>query len=129
LRANTPGLKTVAEAQRDLCRRLERTLTALADFGKLEIRLHDARFRGWLHLFDDKWMVFGMTPRGTDGLVSPAIELEPVAKKWTLFDHMVDWSEDAWNHGKRIEDLEKWKTHVKEIASGSNTAGSAQAGS
>lgn len=108
LRKNTPGIQTAHQTREDLRRRLERTLASVSDFGcNLEIRVHAhaTPFRGWLHLFDEDSIMFGMTPRGSDGLVSPAMELEPVKGRWTLFDHMLDWAEDSWNRATKKEDL------------------------
>lgn len=109
LRENTAGDWDVATVRKDLCERLLRTLSALEGFGHVEIRLHRGPFKGWVHLFDGEAMVFGMMPKGSDGLAAPAMELEPVRGRWTLFDHLVDWAEESWKHGKEVGDIRKWQ--------------------
>ena len=111
-----PGNWTEKEFQKALSQKLLKTLAALDGFGKLTIRLHTAPFKGWVHLFDHEAMLFGMMPRGIDGLQAPAIELEPVPRRWSLFDHLNDWAEDAWNKAEKVEDLNQWKAKLTALA-------------
>ena len=115
-RQNMPGNLTEEDFRKDLCRRLLKTLAALDGFGRVTIRLHNGPFKGWVHLFDGEAMVFGMMPRGVDGLAAPAMELEPVAGRWTLFDHLVEWAEEAWGRGKEVKDVELWKQRLTALA-------------
>ena len=114
---NLSGNLTPEAFRKDLCQRLLKTLAALDGFGRVAIRLHTGPFKGWAHLFDGEAMVFGMMPRGSDGLAAPAMELEPVPGRWTLFDHLSDWANESWGRGKEIKDVEQWKQRLTKLAS------------
>lgn len=113
---NEPGNLTEEEFRKALCQKLLKTLTSMDGFGKLTIRLHTAPFKGWVHLFDGEAMLFGMMPRGVDGLQAPAIELEPVPGRWSVFDHLNEWAEEAWNKADIVEDLNQWKAKLTALA-------------
>ena len=113
LRQNTPGDHDAPAVRRDLCEKLLKTMATLEGFGRVQVRLHTGPFKGWLHLFDGEAMVFGMMPKGSDGLAAPAMELEPVAGRWTLFDHLSDWAQEAWDRGREIKDIAQWQQKLK----------------
>jgi len=116
LRQNTAGELDAAAIRKDLCEKLLKTLAALEGFGRVEIRLHSGPFKGWLHLLDGEAMVFGMMPKGSDGLAAPAMELEPVKGRWTLFDHLLDWAEETWTRGKEVKDIRQWQKRLEMLA-------------
>ncbi len=99
--------------KKEQCRRIVRTLEYVSQLGGMvEVRTHKEKLRCWLHLIDGKTMVFGLIPYGSSGEVAPALILEPVKHRWTLFDHFNDWADMLWKSGQQ-RDLKQWMTELK----------------
>ena len=108
--------------RREQRRRILTTLEYVAHLGNLvEVRTHKERLRCWLHLIDGKTMVFGLVPSGSTGEVAPAITLEPVKNRWTLFDHLNDWVETLWKNGQ-ARDVSQWMAQLKSELGNSSQA-------
>jgi hypothetical protein len=105
--------------KRDLCERIVHTLEQLEGVSRLNVRTHREKIRCWLHLFDKQTMIFGLLPQGASGEIAPAMNLEPVRNRWTLFNHLEDWVERVWAQGVEREP-KSWLLKLKQELEDSN---------
>ena len=95
----TPAEKVAGAVAADQARieaRLK-ALFALPDADRLiQVRLHRAPLRHWMHIVDGGMIWAGLLPQGRPGLEAPVMILKPRAGQWTLFDLYKEEFEALW---------------------------------